>query len=227
MDFIKNQKPLKIMVGVPMNRPVEFRTFESFVRLANLRGVHEYAFAFTQNSLVYDARETIVDQFLKSECDALMFIDSDMVFHPQSVEFLSVHDKPFVCAKAFKRVEPYQPCFYNKIEINDDGNIYLESPVEYPNGLMRIDGAGLACALIRREVFEKIEKPYFFPTRNLGEDLSFCMKLKKAGIEMFVDLSLQFGHLSQQVILEEHFRTIYNAEKARNNEKNMFAGGDQ
>ena len=66
MEHVKNQKPLKIFVAVPMNRPVEFRTFESFVRLANLRGVHEYMFAFTQNSLVYDARETLVDQFLKS-----------------------------------------------------------------------------------------------------------------------------------------------------------------
>lgn len=225
MEELKNQKPMNIFVAVPMNRPVEFRTFESFVRLANLRGVHSYMFGFTQNSLVYDARETLVDQFLKSPCDAIMFIDSDMVFHPQSVEILSYHDKPFITAKAFKRVSPYQPCFYNKIEIQADNQIYLESPVEYPTGLMKIDGAGLACALIKREAFEQIEKPYFFPTPNLGEDLSFCLKLKNAGVEMFVDLSLQFGHLTQDVILESHFQQIYQAEKAKGNQDKIFAEG--
>lgn len=225
MEELKNQKSLNIFVAVPMNRPIEFRTFESFIRLANLSGVHNYMFGFTQNSLVYDARETLVDQFLKSECDAIMFIDSDMVFHPKSVEILSYHNKPFITAKAFKRVAPYQPCFYNKVEILEDGQIYLESPVEYPQGLMRIQGAGLACALIKREVFEKIEKPYFFPTQNLGEDLSFCLKLKNAKIEMFVDLALQFGHLTQEIILEEHFQRIYQSEKARNN-PNLYAEGE-
>jgi GT2 family glycosyltransferase len=212
MDM-KNQKSLNIFVAVPMNRPIEFRTFESFIRLANLRGIHNYSFGFTQNSLVYDARETLVDQFLKSECDAIMFIDSDMVFHPQSIEILSKHDVPFVTAKAYKRVEPYQPCFYNKVELLEDGNVYLESPVEYSKEIMEIQGAGMACALIKREVFERIEKPYFFPFPNVGEDLSFCLKLKNAGVKMYVDLLLQFGHLSQQVILEEHFQTIYQRDK--------------
>jgi hypothetical protein len=226
MEELKNQKSLNIMVAVPMNRPVEFRTFESFVRLANLRGVHNYCFAFTQNSLVYDARDTLVDQFLKSGCDAIMFIDSDMVFHPQSVEILSAHNKPFVTAKAFKRVEPYQPCFYNKVELLEDGQAYLESPVEYPVGLLQIQGAGLACALIRREAFEKIEAPYFFPQKNLGEDLSFCLKLKNAGVEMYVDLSLQFGHLSQTVVLEEHFKKAYEQNKEMQTTKKLYVDGE-
>jgi hypothetical protein len=214
---------MKILVAVPMNRPVEFRVFESFLKLANLRGEHEYSFALTQNSLVYDAREALAQQFLKSECDALMFIDSDMTFHPQSIEFLARHNKPFVTAKAFKRVSPYQPCFYNKIEILDNKEIYLESPVEYGEGLLRIDGAGMACALIRRECFEKIEAPYFFPTNNLGEDLSFCLKLKNAGVEMFVDLTLQFGHLAQVEILESDFKKVYEANKDKN--KRIYVDG--
>lgn len=204
---------MKIMIGIPMNRPIEYRVFESFLKMANLRGEHEYAFCMTQNSLVYDARETIAEQFLKSECEALMFIDSDMTFHPQSVEYLARHNLPFVTAKAFKRVYPYQPCFYTRIEMKPDGEHELESPVEYGEGLLKIDGAGMACALIKREAFEAIQKPYFFPNGKLGEDLSFCLRLKEAGIEMYLDTTIQFGHLAQVAIMESDFKRVYEANK--------------
>lgn len=218
---------MKILVCVPMNRPVEFRVFESFIKMANLRGKHDYFFALTQNSLVYDARESLVNTFLQSEADAMMFIDSDMTFDPRSIEYLAEHNQPFVTAKAFKRVSPYQPCFYNKIELQPDGQVYLESPVEYGAGLLKIDGAGMACVLIRREVFEKIEPPYFFPTVGLGEDLSFCMKLKEAGIPMYVDTTLQFGHLAQVEILEEHMKQKYYEHLQSKTEKTIYADGEQ
>lgn len=217
---------MKIMIAIPMNRPIEFRVFESFIKMANMRGKHEYMFALTQNSLVYDARETLAEQFLKSECEALMFIDSDMTFHPRSIEILESHNQPFVTAKAFKRVSPYQPCFYNKIELLEDGQVYLESPVEYGEGLLRIQGAGMACCLIRRECFNNIEKPYFFPKNGLGEDLSFCLKLKNAGVDMFVDTTLQFGHLAQVEIFESDFRKIYEESKSQNKEKLIYVEGN-
>lgn len=199
---------MDIMIGVAIHRPIEFRVFESFIRIANLRGKHDYHFTFVQNSLVYDARETIANALLDSKCEALMMIDSDMTFHPQSIEFLERHKKPFVTAKAFKRVEPYQPCFYTKVE-KKDNQWYMESPIEYSEGLLPIQGAGMACCLIRREVFEQIDKPYFFPEKNLGEDLTFCQKLKEKNIEMYVDTTLQFGHLGWKEVLEKDFQEYY------------------
>ena len=203
---------MDIMVGVAIHRPIEFRVFESFIRMANSRGAHNYSFTFVQNSLVYDARESIVKSFLDSKCEALMMIDSDMTFHPQSIEFLERHNKPYVTAKAFKRVEPYQPCFYTKVERRDEG-WYMESPVEYGEGLLKIEGSGMACCLIRREVFDKIKSPYFFPEVNLGEDLTFCQKLKLENIDMYVDTTLQFGHLANIEILEKDFQKYYNDNK--------------
>ena len=214
-------KPIKkVMVGVPINRPIEFFCFESFVKLANRNSDIELAFCMTQNSLVYDARETIAQKFLESEADALMFIDSDMTFHSASIEYLARHNKPFVTAKAFKRVHPYQPCFYSKLEPAENGEWYMESPVEYGEGLLRIEGAGMACALIRREAFEAIDPPYFFPKVGLGEDLSFCLKLKDAGVEMFLDTTIQFGHLAQVAIMESHFKEVYEANK--HNAKKLY-----
>lgn len=200
------------MIGIPIHRAIEFKVFESFVRLANLRGQHEYYFCMASNSLVYDAREHIASEFLKSECEYLMFFDSDMTFHPKTVEYLARHKRPFVTAKAFKRTPPHQPCFYTKVEVKD-GEPHLESPVEYGQGLLPIEGAGLACALIHRSVFEQIEVPYFFPLPNIGEDLTFCLKLKDKGIQMYCDTTLQCGHMTSTEIMESDFRTHYEANK--------------
>lgn len=210
---------MKIMVGIPIHRPIEFKVFESFIRLANLRGQHEYFFCMASNSLVYDAREYIAEEFIKSQCEYLMFIDSDMTFHPQTIEFLARHEKPFVTAKAFKRTAPHQPCFYTKVEIKKD-KPYLESPVEYGEGLLPIEGSGLACALIHKSVFEKIKKPYFFPLPNIGEDLTFCLKLKEKKIEMYCDTTLQCGHMASMEIMETDFKRHYEANKG--NDEMLF-----
>ena len=203
---------MKILIGVPVHRPIEFKVFESFIRLANLRGKHQYEFTFVHNSLVYDARETVVESLLKSNCEALMFIDSDMTFHPQSVELLERHNRDIVTAKAFKRVEPYQPCFYTKVEMHGT-EPHMESPIGYGEGLLKIQGCGMACVLIKRKVFEEMEAPYFFPIPKLGEDLAFCLKAQAAGFEFYCDTTLQFGHLGWREVMEADFMEYYEKHK--------------
>lgn len=194
----------KVMIGLPIHRPIEFKVFESFIRMTNQRNDIKLEFSMVSNSLIYDAREYVAEQFMKSDNEYLMFIDSDMTFHPQSLQFLLRHDKEFVTAKAFKRVHPYQACFYTKV-VYENGLPSLEVPTGYGEGLLPIEGAGLACALIKRSAFEKLEKPYFFPLPNVGEDLSFCIKLKEAGVKMYCDTTLQFGHLAQREVFEKDF----------------------
>jgi len=198
---------MKILIASPVHRPVELPTFISFVRLANHRSTYNsYDFMFVQNSLVYQARESIVEAFLKSGHDALVMIDSDMTFHHEAVDRLAYFKKPFVTAKAFKRVPPYQPCFYTKVDIGEDGKPALQVPIQYQNNtLLEIEGAGMACAYISREVFDKVKGPYFDPMPGLGEDLTFCYKLKEAGIPMYCDTGMQFGHVGPTEFGEEHF----------------------
>jgi hypothetical protein len=200
---------VRVMVGIPIHRPIEFKVFESFIRLMNLKNDVELEFCMISNSLVYEGREFIAGEFVKGQCDFLMFIDSDMTFDARSIEFLLRHNKEFVTAKAFKRVKPYQPCFYTKFEyINGVPN--LEVPIKYGEGLLPIEGSGLACALIKRSAFEKMQAPYFFPYPNIGEDLTFCLKLREVGVELFCDTTLQFGHLGHVEIFEHNFVNEFN-----------------
>ena len=196
---------MEIMIGLPVHRPVELPTFISCIRLANHRGLHRYTFSFVQNSLIYTARETIVREFLKSNCEALMFIDSDMSFEYDAIERLEAWKVPYVTAKAFKRAAPFQPCFYTKVDFKD-GEAQLQVPMEYPAGLIEIQGSGMACSLIRREVFEEIASPYFEPLPVLGEDLTFCLRLKQEEVPMYCDTTVEFKHVGINEIGEEHYK---------------------
>lgn len=196
------------MVGIPVHRSIDYSSFISFMKLFAHRGEHTFDFVCSSSSLIYDLREKMVESFLNSKCDAILFIDSDMTFEPEYIDKLASYDLPFVTAMAFKRTPPFQPCFYTKLTYENKEPL-LEVPIDYSEGILEIEGAGMACVLIKREVFKQVKKPYFFPKPGLGEDLTFCLKLKKAGVKMYCDTTTGFGHLSNFEVTEKSFKEYY------------------
>jgi hypothetical protein len=62
--------------------------------------------------------------------------------------------------------------------------------------LMEVDGCGMHFCLIRRDVIEAIEPPWFKRNQaGAGEDFYFCRKVKEAGFGIYLDLSVQTGHV--------------------------------
>lgn len=205
---------MKIMIGIPFGRPAEFEAVRSLLQLASLRSDATFVFTMMQNSLVYDAREYIVQELLKSDCEYLFFVDNDMTFDPRTPLLLARHKRDIVTAKAFKRVAPYQPCFYTRVGIGDNGKPYMEIPLAYGEGLLPIEGCGMACCLIHRSVFERVPEPWFFPMREFGEDLAFCYRARQAGVEMFCDTTIQCGHIGATQVMESDFRAYLERQKS-------------
>jgi hypothetical protein len=151
-------------------------------------------------SLVYTAREEAVKAFLGGEYDALLFVDSDMVVPVDLLTKLIEADKDIVSALAFRRTPGYEPCIFKKCTTRD-AKFYLD----YPKGLIEIQGVGMACTLIKRRVFETVPQPWYFPHKILGEDLSFCVRARKAGFRIYCDTTLISGHVTQETIGEAHY----------------------
>lgn len=151
------------------------------------------------------ARNEIVSEFLASDCDILWFLDSDITPSKHVLDLVALHKSKWQVAGATYPVFMATPwntnpqvafTVYKKTE---SGNLTLaDAPKE---GQEFVDGLATGCLFIKREVFEKLEAPYFEfkfnPTsREMveGEDLGFCRKMSELGIKFFTDFSLICKH---------------------------------
>ena len=46
------------------------------------------------------------------------------------------------------------------------------------------------------------------PTAGFGEDLSFCMRARDAGVQIYCDSSIKLGHVGYKTYTEEEFNHV-------------------
>ena len=122
----------------------------------------------------------------------LLFVDDDQVFPPDALNKLLSHDKDIVGAQIFKRRPLYEPCVYTL-----RGSKYFPILV---NKFAEVDAIGTGMMLIKTEVFNKIEYPWFETVydeekTHWSVDFMFCKKAKKLGYKIYCDPTIEIGHL--------------------------------
>lgn len=159
------------------------------------------------------ARNCVVDEFLRSDCDILWFLDSDVVPPINILDLVTEHGDKWKLAGA-----PY-PVFMTPSGVDGPQVIYTVyrndgkglTPTEIPTGggTDFVDGIATGCIFIRREVIEQLKKPYFEfkfkeDTRemSMGEDLGFCVKVNELGLKFFTDFSMVCKHYKTVDLLE-------------------------
>ena len=144
----------KLMIGLPAyDHKVGLKMAISLMRLA--QNVVEHGITIQISSIcgcsvVTRARNMIAHEFLKSDCDSLLFIDADMTFEPESVlRLLAWNQKKPIVAGAY--------------EARKEGKIYILS-LEGDSENIEMDGYGLVKArrvatgfmMIQKQVFQKL-----------------------------------------------------------------------
>lgn len=197
------QKP-KVLIGLPTMSSVHVLlmvTIMSWLTDAFQMGDMSVGVYPTMSVQPVDnARNQIVDEFLASDYTHLLFIDADTIPPPDALRKLLAHDLPIVSA-----ITPI-------VELDENSNMFYrvwncvgldDKHVKKNEGLKEIKGAGSSCILIKREVFEKMEKPYyrFLYTQSLGgqdkivsEDIHFVVKAINAGIKPYTDTDIICRH---------------------------------
>ena len=144
--------------------------------------------------------------------EELMWIDSDVVFHPDDVVRLRAHQLPIVCGIYAKKSRREFACDFlpgtRQVVFGKEG------------GLIEVRYTGFGFVLTRREVFEtmrtrlelpacnqrfgQVIHPYFMPMVvpdgpgrqwYLGEDYAFCERARRCGYKIMADTSFRLWHV--------------------------------
>ena len=165
---------------------------------------HDIDIYTAAGTLIFDQRNQLVRTALEAKCDYIVFIDADMRFPKDTIMRLLKHDKDIIGVNATTRSEPVMPTA-KMLNIEKDGSCIWQ-PI-YSNsfsGISKADGIGCGVMMIKADVFNRIQEPYFYfeqlpNNKILGEDIYFCIKSKDAGIDTWVDhdLSMEIKHIGQ------------------------------
>jgi len=195
---MKNKR-LKITIGTPSATEYLHRRFVQSLLSLEYPENTDVQFSQVFGIQLPFARNHIVQDALKDNSDYLFFIDADMIFPPDILIKMLLHDKDIINALAFRRIEPHYPCIF---KFNEKEGTY--NTVEYYGGLISVDATGMSCILIKTEVFKKMKQPWYYYDQHLfSSDLTFCKNALKLGYKVWIDTDLKIGHLGADKIITE------------------------
>jgi hypothetical protein len=171
-------------------------------------------------------RQELADAALLDDATHLFWLDDDMRFEPDVLLRLLAHDKPIVGLNYPRRAVASVPTAIRYI-----GDEHHEREPLFTNeadtGLAMVEAIGFGCLLIKAEVFEKLQRP-FFETRydpirgqRVGEDVDFCIKARRAGFDVLVDqaASQTVGHIGKFVFGHAHANALREMAAAKRREQ--------
>ena len=161
------------------------------------------------SSYIDDNRNNLVRDFLKNtNGNWLLMVDIDMVFNPKAIdhlyEYVAKGEK--IIAGIYNTVissrEGMPALVPLSYELNPETDRYSSVALDGPR---YVDGAPAGFLLLRRSALELIELqsgPRWFsrsetnePGVLYGEDLSFCRRAKRAGLNVLAVPKLEIRHL--------------------------------
>jgi hypothetical protein len=160
------------------------------------------------NCHVDDARNTVVRDFLDSDCTDLVFLDADVSWEPWQVRDLVKYDCDIVGG-----VYPYR---------REDGQTKMpvrniEGVTEPEDGLLEVEGLPTGFLRIKRDVLEFMKVsvhgfenrgrqiPVIFERdiyqgKRRGGDVRFCMKWREMGGKVYAAADLHLGHCGKHIV---------------------------
>lgn len=202
--------------------PLTFQTALSVVGYASANGVKVQYIGVTERSLVDTARNTLAKEFLKTDSEWSFWMDADMVLPKDTITQLLKTAKEkntkMVTGVYYQRGRRHWPvCWVRDPKLENGKNVKHLNDDEYnsnehlgtyavpgPDAVepFRADTAGFGCCLIHREVFQRLDDPWFqFLPGKCSEDFYFFVSARKKGFELWADPSLRLGHIGAPKIV--------------------------
>jgi hypothetical protein len=217
---------LKLMIATPYYMQQEFSHYGDSmiqtIRLLDGAGIEWQKQSLNGDSYIDQAKNTIVANFLESDCTDLLMIDSDMQWSPDAVARMLRHPQEVV--GGFFPMKNQWSVFAGSLNPDANGNVPdLSTAKELWDGsclfkALLIPGGFLR---LKRAVLERFADAYpeliyiapmadpnrrdrvytaFFECKitddlhRCGEDVMFCRRLVDMGVDIWCDPNIDFGH---------------------------------
>lgn len=199
-NVYRNIPDKEVFIGIPNRGNV---VTELSLNLSHWSAKHSvYIYAPYGLFPLDNARNTIVKEFLETNCKYLWWIDDDIVPPADALERMlqtikavrNINALGAVCFAMKSEPGQYFP-YPPTLRKNKDG----EYKVYYGSGIDWVDATGGACLLVERQVYENVERPYEFVyhadgTLALTCDFRVWEKVKEAGFNLYVDFDIMCDH---------------------------------
>lgn len=202
---------MKILIAVPCMDQVPFTFAQS---LSTLEKIGECKLAMKSGSLIYTSRNSLAMMAIQMDADFVFWLDSDMVFKSDTLarmmDTLKKNDLDILTGLYFRRVPPYSPVLFDKLEQNGEITEFSEFS-KIPDELFEVGGCGFGCVLMKTDVFFDVQSKFgnmFAPRGNNGEDVAFCIRARECGYKIYCDPSIVCGHVGYSVIDDQFYRVF-------------------
>ena len=167
----------------------------------------------------YNKDGEVLDKF---HADISIWLDTDHTIPMDALFNLLKHDRPIMLGVYYLKVghrdRPFYPVLFRRRE--DSNNGLYRAVMEFPHDqIFEVDFAGMGCACIHKEVFEKLEPPFFeysshpagssdyrsawknkHGIKDISEDRYFWDKVKDStNYPILVDPAVSLGHIGKFV----------------------------
>ena len=202
----------KVFIGIPtydgkLNIKLAY-TLAALMPVALKHGISVRLGHVSGCSIITMARNMLVDQFLKSDCTELLFIDADVIAEVDDIMRIVAQsgDKDVTAGMYPRRAKDKK--FFLDFYLDENNDL------EFDGAMMRADRVGTGFMLIRRHVIEtlaakaqkyvgqdgvgQIANVFEFSMADgqfIGEDYTFCDKARAEGYTIWVDVEISLPHI--------------------------------
>lgn len=206
---------MKLVIGIPTPETVSANF--SLHNLPQIIGYAKHKYkdielyvSYKTGVMTSSNRNYIVSNSLDENVDAILWLDSDMIYPVDIVEALWEADKDIVGSVYFKRSKPYDPVVYVKGD-----NPYKPYRIVNPyllKGITEVDGLGFGGLMVRMNVYKDMATKglwhrygtkFGYPVEQKNQeshDLIFCQEAQKLGYKIYVNPKVKCGHITEHVV---------------------------
>jgi hypothetical protein len=210
-------------IGIPLTFPfVPSSFFHTYAQMQK----PEHIYIHADNGDIASLRNNIVERALLEGVTNLIMMDTDQIYPVDLIPRLLAHNLPVVGARVHRRYPPFDSLMLRAVPVDENTAMY-ESVDDWDedSGLIEVDATGGGCLMFDMDIFRNMPSPWFKTKVQpeggvIGEDIGFCQDLKNAGYRIFVDPTIECGHLTTMIVNSKTNR-LYRSMKQKEHKRNM------